>query len=220
MSAVFNSSTTATGAAASDASTVKGNGLDLSGDMFMTLLVAQIKNQDPLNPQDASQFVTQLSQLSQTSSLQSLVSQGKSAATQLDGLQTLLLGARVGSEVTVRSDSVELGSQPIGGRFELARGSGATSLVLTDALGQAHSVALGSAGAGLNTFSLDPASLGLAPGRYRIAVKTEGGETPAVDITGKLESVRVSASSGVVLKVANVGETGSSAITGFNSPAG
>lgn len=219
MSAVSNSSTGATGAA-TDTTAVKGNGLGVTGDMFMTLLVAQIKNQDPLNPQDASQFVTQLSQLSQTSSLQALVSQGKSAATQMDSLQTLLLGARIGSDVSVRSSSVELGTQALNGRFDLASGSSATSLVLTDALGQTHSVALGARGVGVNTFSLDPASLGLAPGRYSIAVKTDGGETPAVDITGKLESVRVSASSGVVLKVANVGETGSSAITGFNSPAG
>ncbi|MBS0372601.1 MAG: flagellar basal body rod modification protein [Proteobacteria bacterium] len=219
MSAVFNSSTSAT-STASDSAAVKSNGLGVSDDMFMTLLVAQIKNQDPLNPQDPSQFVTQLSQLSQTSALQSLVSQGKSAATQMDGLQTLLLGARIGSDVAVRSDSVELGSEALNGRFELASGSGATSLVLTDALGQAHSVALGSRGVGVNTFSLDPASLGLAPGRYSIAVKTDGGATPAVDITGKLESVRVSGTSGVVLKVTHVGEVASSAITGFNSPAG
>lgn len=219
MSAVFNSSTGAT-AAATDTAAVKANGLGVSGDMFMTLLVAQIKNQDPLNPQDPSQFVTQLSQLSQTSALQSLVSQGKSAATQMDSLQTLLLGARIGSDVSVRSNSVELGTQLVSGRFELASGSSETNLVLTDALGQAHSVALGSRGVGLNTFSLDPASLGLAPGRYSIAVKTDGSETPAVDITGKLESVRVSGSSGVVLKVAGVGDIASSAITGFNSPAG
>lgn len=219
MSAVSNSSTAAT-TAASDSATVKGNGLDVSGDMFMTLLVAQIKNQDPLNPQDASQFVTQLSQLSQTSALQSLVSQGKSAATQMDSLQTLLLGARIGSDVSVRADSVVLDTQTIGGRFELASGSGATSLVLTDALGRTYSVDLGSRGVGVNSFSLDPAGLGLAPGRYGIAVKTDGGAAPAVDITGKLESIRVSGTSGAVLKVANVGDVGASAITGFNSPAG
>lgn len=31
-------------------------------DMFMTLLVAQLKNQDPLAPQDGTQFVAQLAQ--------------------------------------------------------------------------------------------------------------------------------------------------------------
>jgi flagellar basal-body rod modification protein FlgD len=31
-------------------------------DLFMTLLVAQLKNQDPLAPQDGAQFVAQLAQ--------------------------------------------------------------------------------------------------------------------------------------------------------------
>lgn len=31
-------------------------------DMFMTLLVAQLKNQDPLAPQDGTEFVAQLAQ--------------------------------------------------------------------------------------------------------------------------------------------------------------
>ncbi len=31
-------------------------------DMFMTLLVAQLKNQDPLEPQDGAAFVAQLAQ--------------------------------------------------------------------------------------------------------------------------------------------------------------
>jgi flagellar basal-body rod modification protein FlgD len=34
----------------------------LNGDDFMTLLVAQLKNQDPTQPMDPTQFVTQLVQ--------------------------------------------------------------------------------------------------------------------------------------------------------------
>jgi flagellar basal-body rod modification protein FlgD len=33
--------------------------------MFLQLLVAQLQNQDPLNPTDSSQFVTQLAQFQQ-----------------------------------------------------------------------------------------------------------------------------------------------------------
>jgi flagellar basal-body rod modification protein FlgD len=36
-----------------------------SKEMFLQLLVAQIKNQDPLNPTDSVQFVSQLAQFSQ-----------------------------------------------------------------------------------------------------------------------------------------------------------
>jgi flagellar basal-body rod modification protein FlgD len=36
-----------------------------SKDLFLQLLVAQIKNQDPLNPSDGTQFVAQLAQFSE-----------------------------------------------------------------------------------------------------------------------------------------------------------
>ncbi len=35
-------------------------------DVFLKLMVAQIQNQDPLNPTDSSQFLNQLSQFTQT----------------------------------------------------------------------------------------------------------------------------------------------------------
>ena len=38
-------------------------------DMFMTLLVAQLKNQDPLQPQDGTQFVAQLAQFNSLNQL-------------------------------------------------------------------------------------------------------------------------------------------------------
>ena len=37
----------------------------VSEDMFLQLLVAQLQNQDPLNPADGTQFLTQLAQFSQ-----------------------------------------------------------------------------------------------------------------------------------------------------------
>ena len=37
--------------------------------MFLKLLVAQIKNQNPLNPQDGAQFLAQLAQFSQVEQL-------------------------------------------------------------------------------------------------------------------------------------------------------
>jgi flagellar basal-body rod modification protein FlgD len=49
----------ATSGSASAAST------DVTKTEFLQLLVAQIKNQDPLNPTDGTQFVTQLAQLQQ-----------------------------------------------------------------------------------------------------------------------------------------------------------
>lgn len=53
---------------------------------FLQLLVAQIKNQDPTNPTDSVQFLSQLAQFSQLEQLigirQELKTSGSSAATQ------------------------------------------------------------------------------------------------------------------------------------------
>jgi flagellar basal-body rod modification protein FlgD len=54
-------------ASASDTSTGKTSGTESAAtkEMFLQLLVAQIKNQDPLNPTDSVQFVSQLAQFSE-----------------------------------------------------------------------------------------------------------------------------------------------------------
>lgn len=44
----------------------------LAQDQFLQLLVAQLQNQDPLNPVSDKEFIAQLSQLSQLQSLQNL----------------------------------------------------------------------------------------------------------------------------------------------------
>lgn len=48
-----------------------GNGTNNGSeqDMFMTLLVAQLKNQDPLQPQDGTAFVAQLAQFNSLNQL-------------------------------------------------------------------------------------------------------------------------------------------------------
>jgi flagellar basal-body rod modification protein FlgD len=54
--------------------------------MFMQLLVAQLENQDPMNPADGTQFVTQLAQLQQ---LEQSVDTGQDVAdirTQVDAM--------------------------------------------------------------------------------------------------------------------------------------
>lgn len=50
-------------------------GADTASGLFTKLLVAQIKNQDPLEPTNPSEFVSQLTQLSEMESLQKLASQ-------------------------------------------------------------------------------------------------------------------------------------------------
>ena len=58
----LNGIQTASANSAAASSTGATNSAGAQRDMFMTLLVAQLKNQDPLQPQDGAQFVAQLTQ--------------------------------------------------------------------------------------------------------------------------------------------------------------
>jgi len=60
-----------------------------SKQTFLELLVTQLKNQDPLNPQDSSQFVSQLAQFS---SLEQMANMNASMETVLETSVTNLIG--------------------------------------------------------------------------------------------------------------------------------
>ncbi|MGO4377349.1 flagellar hook capping FlgD N-terminal domain-containing protein [Pseudoduganella sp. RAF53_2] len=184
-------------------------------DMFTKLLVAQIKNQDPLSPQDPSQFVQQLTQLSQTEALQNLANLTSSNASVLQSMQVLALGAQVGSDVMTTTDTVQVGSSKINGEFTLDASSAKTSVVLTGSNGVETSIPMGTLAAGTVPFAIDPQALGLPEGSYNIKVVTSTG-TGTVDVAGRLNSVRLGTAGSVVLNVANVGEVSPNAITAFN----
>ncbi|KQQ91605.1 flagellar hook capping FlgD N-terminal domain-containing protein [Massilia sp. Leaf139] len=188
-------------------------------DMFTKLLVAQIRNQDPLAPSDPSQFVNQLSQLSQTEALQSLSKTTSASASVLQSLQVLAMGGQVGSQVSVSTDRLRLDGSPVSGSVNLPSASSATNLVLTGADGQAHTVSLPFHSAGSQSFTIDPSALGLAPGSYSISAQTADGARVPVEIAGRVDAVRMSGVGAVVLQVAGVGDVDPSAITGFNGKA-
>ncbi len=62
---------TSSGSGTGSGSSTTGAQKGVDSQTFMTLLVAQLKNQDPLNPQDGSAFVAQLAQFN---SLEQLIS--------------------------------------------------------------------------------------------------------------------------------------------------
>jgi flagellar basal-body rod modification protein FlgD len=192
---------------------------DANRDMFTKLLVAQIQNQDPLSPQDPTQFVNQLSQLSQTEALQNLASLTSANASVLASLQTLTLGGQVGSDVSVRTDTVRLDGNTVTGSVDLNGISAGTTLVLTGGDGKETTIDLGAHAAGAQPFTIDPDKLGLPPGTYKIAAKPSDGSAPTIEVSARLNSVRVT-SAGVVLQVAGIGDVDPSNVTGFNGKTG
>ena len=90
----------------------------LGMDAFLTMLVAQLQNQDPLNPMEGTEFSTQLAQFSQL----------EQAMNTNDNLEKLIetmseesetnLQDYLGKEVVAAVDSIEVdGGEPVGGYY-------------------------------------------------------------------------------------------------------
>jgi flagellar basal-body rod modification protein FlgD len=184
-------------------------------DMFLKLLVAQIKNQNPLEPTDPSEFVTQLNQLSQTEALQQLVSQNSATSSMLFSLQVLAMGNQVGSTVTVKSSSVKLSDQVVQAGATLDTNTSDLTLVLTGADGQVHRSSLGPRAAGKFTFDIDPVALGLPAGEYGLGLETAEGTTLSAEVTGTITGLRFAADGSPVVDVTSAGTVTTADITGF-----
>ncbi|SCK17603.1 flagellar hook capping FlgD N-terminal domain-containing protein [Vogesella sp. LIG4] len=215
MQTTLNNTAQSGSSGSSDAILAATNGAQLS-DMFTKLLVAQIQNQDPLSPTDPSQFVSQLTQLSQVEALNKMSSQTGSGNGMLQNLQTLALGGQVGASVMVQTGNVELGSSPLHGAVNLDNNTAQLNLTLTGSDGQPHVLALGPQVAGPVSFNIDPAALGLPAGSYSIAARTDSGASPTVEIGGTINSVRVGSNGSAVLNISGVGSIDAAAITQFN----
>ena len=74
----------------------------VSQNTFLTLLITQLKNQDPMNPQDSSQFVAQLASFS---SLEQMTQLNKNITQVLENSVTGLMG----QTVTVADPSTQSG---------------------------------------------------------------------------------------------------------------
>lgn len=184
-------------------------------DMFTTLLVAQIQNQDPLAPMEASQFVTQFAQLSQVEAMQSMASLTAAAAALQESMLVVTLGSQVGSQVMVAADSVQLGGDKVKGGFVLQDNASDVTLVLTGPDGTEHKIELGSRDAGEVNFEIDPEALDLPPGKYAMRVDTNTGESVRTEIQGELAGVRLGADGRVVLTVSGLGDIVVADITRF-----
>ena len=205
------------GSAAAPRTSIVGNTASETSEMFTKLLVAQIQNQDPLAPTDPAQFVQQLTQLSQTESLQNLATLTSNNAGILQSMQVLSLGGQVGSDVMAETKTVKLdGSTKVAGQITLEASSAKTKLILTADNGDKYEVSIGTQAPGNVAFTIDPAKLKMPAGSYTMSVETSTKETPAIDIQGRLNSVRLSPTGDVMLNIANIGDTKPDTITAFN----
>ena len=92
---------TAQSGSAGDASASSSNALlsMSSGNTFLQLLVAQLKYQDPMNPADPSQFMSQTAQMSEAANMAAMMDSEKSL---LSDMGTMASTSMIGKQVTAK----------------------------------------------------------------------------------------------------------------------
>src|SRR5690606_40555147 len=89
------------GSAASEAPRPAGNVSDAAQmeNTFITLMTAQIANQDPTKPMDSNEFLSQFAAMSQVKSMENMAALTRNNMILTDNLQTLAAAGLVGQEV-------------------------------------------------------------------------------------------------------------------------
>lgn len=151
--------TTSSSATASSSGSL-GTTSDELLNSFMTLLVAQMQNQDPTNPMDNNQLTSQLAQFQTAAGIEKLNTTVGAVGSLVASMQQMNATDWVGREVLVEGKSVvstrEDGNQDFA--FSLNSDAEKVTVTLTDNTGNAYTGTLKDVKAGVNTYSLDDLS--------------------------------------------------------------
>jgi len=209
--------TPGTAAALPGASTESATGArkeisQFGADQFITLMLAQMKNQDPMKPMEPSEFLGQLAQFSTVTGIQDM---GKSVSDLVGSMRSsqALSGANlVGREVLAPGDRAAFdGSTPLRAAVDTPVGAGSVELLVRDASGAVVRRAQVPASAtGLTELAWDGRAdngAAMPPGTYRLeALVRTGGrvEQSQLLLRSRVDSVTLDpASGGVVLNTPN-----------------
>ncbi len=180
--------------------------------LFLELMIAQMENQDPLNPQEGGEFLAQLAQFSTVEGIEKLNNQFDTLAGQLRSSQALQATALVGRKVGVPTSFGTLTESGLSGTIQLPESTTNLRLDVFSPTGQiVQQIALGSASAGevpFNWNGFDNAGNQLPPGQYQVkAYAAIDGEQEQVGtrMGANVNSVTINGDGSLTLNVAGVG---------------
>ena len=193
-------------AKAADASSAAG-----AQDRFLTLLVTQMKNQDPLNPMDNAQVTSQLAQLSTVSGIDKLNTTLEALKGNYQSSQSLQAASLIGHGVLLPGTSTTLADGKALLGIDVTEPADDVKVTIRDATGKAlHTIDLGRQEIGTLPLEWDgktDTGAVAVSGQYKFEVNaTRGGEKIKAEALsfGQVASVSTNAQ-GVKLNVPNIG---------------
>lgn len=185
---------TRTGANAVGGNGVSGPEPELDRDAFMQLLVTQIRNQDPLDPMETQDMMTQLTELS---SVEHLIGIEERIATLQVGTASIAnaqVADFVGKTVTADASTLHLGETgDATGAFTLdGRASQVTATVRNADGDVVREIELGETFPGAHTFQWDGRDadgIRLPEGRYQVELSAVGPDGASVPVSAEVQGV-------------------------------
>ncbi|WP_310608685.1 flagellar hook assembly protein FlgD [Buttiauxella brennerae] len=181
----MNDTTTSGISATSGNSSLTGSSSADLQSSFLTLLVAQLKNQDPTNPLQNNELTTQLAQISTVSGIEKLNTTLGSVSGQLTNNQSVQSSALIGHGVMIPGSKILAGKEattPFG--VELQQAADKVTATITDNTGKVvRTLDIGALTAGVHTFTWDGTTTDgtTAPdGAYNVAISATNGGTQLV----------------------------------------
>jgi len=162
-----------------------------STDRFLKLLVAQMQNQDPLNPMDNAQVTTQIAQINTVSGIEKLNGTVQGLSGQFTQMQALQSAALVGREVVVPGNDLAIKDNVGSGSFELSAAANDVQVEVLNAQGRViDKISLGAKPAGISDFEWKPTSTAGAA-TFRVTAKADGAPlTPTALVRDTVRSIR------------------------------
>jgi flagellar basal-body rod modification protein FlgD len=127
----------------------------ISSTDFLTLLVDELQNQDPLDPTDTSDFVNQMSQYANFDQEQTLNTNLGNLLTSFNSLLTMNSINYIGHTVEVKADTTTLQSGQATFGYSLNSAAANVTLTVKDASGNIVWSGTGPGAAGMNSFTWD-----------------------------------------------------------------
>jgi len=105
-------------------------------DSFLTLMTAQLRNQDPLKPLEGTEFISQLAQFGTVSGVQGMQTSLEVLASSLRSTQTLNGATMIGRDILASADSFDhTQGGTVTGQIEVPAGTTSLQLRITDSSG-------------------------------------------------------------------------------------
>lgn len=208
--------TSGTGSSTGSSSTSSAaNGVTLGGTDFLTLMLAQLQNQDPTSPVDSNEFLSQLASLSEVQGITQLNTSFATLSSSLTSSQALQASSLLGHQALVPSSTATLATAgaSVSGAVSVPQTSSQVILNISNSAGAlVQSINLGAQSAGLANFTWNgqTASGGAAPaGTYTLSAQVSGvsgGTAVTTLVGGTVDSVTMgSGSTGLSLNIAGLG---------------